>query len=336
MAITNPWLNYDEVMSYGKRHNFLVGDRGVGKTYGLTRWVLNRAVNHDEPFIWTRNTKAALQELTKFNGIGFLSDHAEKLGLDASLFAVVKGVMFYGDKEVGAFLSLGNFFSIKGIDHRRFKNFVFDEFMPERREAMRIDYDYALKSVLQSVFRDRTDFRAFYTANVLETSCSILEFFHFNITPTFPGQVKQLNNKLSAVIFYLQNLKSTEKRSLKGDAFALANKYTESSLIINYEKNVNKECSQNIRQREKIAYMAGDHSYFLLREFEEKVAIIAIKKPPERTQLPCYAINKKFVFGTLIYDEKFKQQMLKLWNNGHLIFKSHYALYQFTKGLFTQ
>jgi len=341
--ITNPWLNYDEVLSYGMRHNFLVGDRGVGKTYGLTEWILKRALYHDEPFIWTRNTKAAIQELTKFNGMGFLADHVAKLqkthtDLDPSLFTLTKSMLFYGDKVLGAFLSLGNFFSIKGINHDQFKNFVFDEFMPERREAIRVDYDYALKSILQSVFRQRTDFRAFYTANVLDTSCSILDFFAFSITPVFIGQIKQLNRKLSGIIFYLQNLKSSdkEKRSLKGDAFALANKYTESSLIIDYEKNIDKTCSQDIKKSEKLAYMAGDQSFFLLREYKERVAIIALKKIPDNPQIPCYALNKKFVFGENIYDDKFKKQMLKLWNMGSLVFKTHYALYQFTKGLFMQ
>ena len=63
--LTNPWLNYNEVLSFNMRHHFLVGDRGVGKTYGITRFILNRSVNHSEPFIWTRNTKAAIDKLLR-------------------------------------------------------------------------------------------------------------------------------------------------------------------------------------------------------------------------------------------------------------------------------
>lgn len=335
--LTNPWLNYDEILSYEARHNFIVGDRGVGKTYGITKWILNRSIKHNEPFIWTRNTKAAIDELTKFDGLGFLSNHPETLKLDRSMFKVIKQTLFYGEQIVGTFLSLGNFFSIKGIDFRDYKLFVFDEFMPERREANRVDYDYALKSIMQSVFRDRTDFRAFYTANVLDTSSSILEFFKFSITPIFPEQKKQINKKLSAVIFYLQNVKTPlTKERIKGDAFALANVHTESSLIINYEKNVDSNCSKDIKHKERMAYLVGDQSYFLLRDYNNKVAVIAVKKPPVGNNVPIYALNKKFVFGEAIYDIKLKQQLLKLWSSNSLIFKSHYALYQFMRGIFMQ
>jgi len=306
------YLNYDEVMSYNLRHNFIVGDRGVGKTYGLTRWLLNKCISEKKKFIWIRNTKSTLDEMTKFDGMGFLAQHPEALGLDRTLFTVSKGILFYGEQMVGAFVSLGNFFSIKGVNYDDVTYFIFDEFMPERREAIRVDYDYALKSILQTIFRERTDFRAFYMANVLTTSNSILDFFKFNITPTFPGQV------------------------IQWDAFALANKYTETSLIINYEKNVNPKCAQEIKRDERIAYLAGDQTYFLLRQFDDKVAIIAVKKPSEQAQLPCYALHKTFVFGDVIFDAKVKAQMLKFWNTGGLVFKSHYSLYQFTKGLFTQ
>jgi len=334
--LNNPYLNYEEVLSYGMRHHFLVGDRGIGKTYGITKWLLKRAIYHNEPFIWTRNTKAAIEELTKFNAIGFLGEHIKKMNLEQADFTVTKSVLFYQDRILGAFLSLGNFFSIKGIDHNTVKNFVFDEFMPERREAHRVDYDYALKSIMQSVFRTRTDFRAFYTANVLAESADILNFFSFSITPTFPGQVKQINRKLVAIIFYLQNLKVSEEKEKTGDAFALANKYTESSLIIDYEKNINKECAQDMKKSEKMAYVAGDQTYFLLREFGGKVAIIPVKKMANASTLPCYALNKKFVFSEVIFDQKFKAQLLKIWNTNGFVFKSHYALYQFTQGLFMQ
>lgn len=334
--LVNPWLNYNEILSYNLRHHFMVGDRGIGKTYGLTRWVLNRAIKHNEPFIWVRNTKAAIEELAKFNGMGFYGDHLEKMNLDPADFIVSKSTLFYQDRMIGAFLSLGNFFSIKGIDHSKIKNFVFDEFMPERREAQRVDYDYALKSIMQSIFRTRTDFRAFYTANVLQTSCQILDFFKFSVTPIFPGQIKQINRKLSAIIFYLQNLNVSRQKDLVGDAFALANRYTESPLIIDYEKNIDKNCSQDMKPHEKIAYVAGDQTYFLLREYNNKVAVIPVKRMANSHRLLCYALNKKYVFGDIIYDEKFKKQLIKIWNNNGFVFKSHYALYQFTKGLFMQ
>jgi hypothetical protein len=335
--LTNPYLNYNEVLSFNVRHHFLVGDRGIGKTYGITRWLLGRAIHHGEPFIWSRNTKTATDRLLEFNAMGFLANHPKKMGLEPADFRVEKQSLFFGDTLIGSFIPLSIFFGIKGINYDEYINFVFDEFMPERREANRIDTDYALKSVLQTVFRERTNFRAFYTANVLHSSCTSLDFFSFSITPTFPEQKKQLNKKLSGIIFYLQNLKPTlDKDKIKGDAFALANKHTESSLVIDYEKNIDKDCAKDMKRSQRMVYLAGDQTYFLLREYKNKVAVIPVKKPGDDSDLPIYALNKKFVFGVAIFDIKMKQQLTTMWNSNSLIFKSHYALYQFINGLFAQ
>lgn len=331
------YLNYNEVHSFNMRHNFVVGRRGKGKTWGITGWVLKQAINNDKPFIWTRNTKAALDELTKFDGLNFLSTHPELNHWDRSLFKIVKGALFYDEKLLGIFLSLGNFFSIKGIDYNEYKHFVFDEFMPERREAKRVDYDYALQSIMQTVFRERTDFKAFYTANVLQHSSTILDFFGFSITPIFPDQVKQLNKKLNAAIFYLQNaVVETEKAKATGDAFAQANIDTEDSIIINYEDNIDKHCGKDLKRKERMMYLTGDRVYFLVRDYNDRVAIIPVKKPNMDIPIPMYALDKKLVFGSSVFDNEIKKQMLVLWNNGLLVFKSHYALYQFHRGLFAQ
>jgi Podovirus DNA encapsidation protein (Gp16). len=38
----NIWYSYDKVMSYNAMMNYILGERGVGKSYGLKKYLLNR------------------------------------------------------------------------------------------------------------------------------------------------------------------------------------------------------------------------------------------------------------------------------------------------------
>lgn len=343
------YLNYDHIFSYNQplrengnylgmlfRHIFIVGDRGVGKTYGLTDWLIDTCYKNKKKFIWVRNTDAVLEELTKFNGRGFLADHPKKLNMDDSLFTLTKGNLIYGEQLLGTFTSLGGFFKLKGVNFDDYEYFIFDEFMPEKRETIRVDYDYALKSLVQSIFRKRTNFLCFYLANVLKTSSNILEFFKFSIQPHFKDQVIQKNKQKNAIMFYLQNKHNDKGSKREGDAFATANVYTESNIITDYKKNIDPNCGTNLKKKEIISYIATDTAYFVLREYKDKVAVIKVKKPSDNNTLPIYALNKKHVFGDVTYSLKFKNHILKMWNTGGFIFRNEYTITQFTESLFMQ
>lgn len=320
------------------RHNFLVGERGVGKTYGLTRWVLNQCIKkHRKKFIWVRNSDKALEELLSLNAVGFLADHCEALNIDQELFKVKKSKLLYDGEVVGDFLPLSGFFKIKGINYDDYEIFIFDEFMPETGEVVRVDYEYALKSIMQSVFRTRTNFIAIYMANVLKTSNNMLDFFNFSIEPRFEGQTKQINRKLSAIIFYLKKQPSGEEtEEVVGDAFALANKYTESPLILNYLKNIDKNCGSNMKKKELLFYLNTDTKIFLLREYKNKVAVMAVKNVSPSINLPMYSMHKKFVYGEAVFNKDIKKHLEKLWVNNVFVFKSEYVLNQFVRGLMMQ
>ena len=330
------YINYNEVLSYAFRHNFLVGARGKGKTYGLTAWLLNRVISRGQKFVWVRNSEIVLQELVKFDGIGFLADHPKRLGYEHSDFKVSRNTLTYLGEPIGYFVPLSGFFKFKGINYDDVNYFIFDEFIPEKKETVRIDYEYALMSIMQTVFRDRTDFIAFYMANVLRTSSNILEFFSFKVLPHFEGQKIQRNRKLNAGMFYFQNEDDDASEETVGDAFAMANRYTQDNIILDYKENIDREANKNIKRSQLLMYVTTDTQYFLLREYEDKIAVLPVKGISEKYGLPKYTMHKKYVFGDIIYDQQIKNKLLEFWNNGVFVFRSEYALLQFTQHLFLQ
>lgn len=330
------YINYNEILSYNFRHNFLVGARGKGKTYGLTEWLLKRVIERNGKFVWVRNSDAVLEELVKFDGIGFLADHPSRAGYDHADFKVSRNTLTYQNKPIGYFVSLSGFFKIKGINYDDVEYFIFDEFMPERRETVRVDYEYALKNIMQTVFRQRTDFKAFYMANVLRTSSNILDFFSFKILPHFEDQKIQRNRKLNAGMFYFQNEDDDVSTENDGDPFAMANKYSQDNIILDYKNNIDKDINTNIKRSELLMYVTTDSQYFLLREYYDKIAVLAVKGVREKYGLPKYTMHRRYVFGDIVYDQKVKNKLLEFWNNGVFVFRTEYALLQFTQHLFLQ
>ena len=48
------FYNYDKVLSYHSMVNIIIGERGVGKSYGLKKYLLNRFKKKGRQFIYVR------------------------------------------------------------------------------------------------------------------------------------------------------------------------------------------------------------------------------------------------------------------------------------------
>lgn len=56
----NIFYDYDKILSYNAMLNFLLGERGVGKTYGVTKFVVNQFLKKKEDFAYIRRYKSEI------------------------------------------------------------------------------------------------------------------------------------------------------------------------------------------------------------------------------------------------------------------------------------
>lgn len=56
------YYNYNKILSYNAFINFLIGERGVGKTYGASKMVVNKFIKKNEQFAYIRRYKSDLKE----------------------------------------------------------------------------------------------------------------------------------------------------------------------------------------------------------------------------------------------------------------------------------
>ena len=56
------YYDYNKVLSYNAMFNFIIGERGVGKTFGAKKFCINRFLKYGEQFVYIRRYKTEIKE----------------------------------------------------------------------------------------------------------------------------------------------------------------------------------------------------------------------------------------------------------------------------------
>lgn len=152
------WVNAARLVDAHAPFVVAVGGRGVGKTYGVLRLLLERGAR----FIYLRRSQSQIDackvpELMPFAAV------CRDTGIAVNVKALSKYVCgFYrADAEQGApafcvGVALSTFANIRGFDGSGFDHVVFDEFIPESHERRTIAHEgEAFLNVLETVGRNR-------------------------------------------------------------------------------------------------------------------------------------------------------------------------------------
>lgn len=119
------YYDYNKILSYNAMLNILIGERGVGKTYGCTKYVIKRFINKHKKFVLLRRFKTELKKAAPnfFNDmIDVFPDH--KLECKNNKFYV-------DDKLAGYAITLTEAQNIKGTKFKDVDSIIFDEFIIE-------------------------------------------------------------------------------------------------------------------------------------------------------------------------------------------------------------
>ena len=60
------FYNFSEVLSQNAVYNFIIGGRGLGKTYGAKKHVIKKFLRHGEQFIYLRRYKTEMGAKSSF------------------------------------------------------------------------------------------------------------------------------------------------------------------------------------------------------------------------------------------------------------------------------
>ena len=117
------WVNWDYIVKQKCAFTMVVGARGVGKTYGLMKYLIENGI----PFIYLRRLRTQLDLCASNEGNPF-----NKLNADLDMAIRPQntraGVVFAdGEKTIALGVALSTVANVRGFDYSRFNVIVFDE-----------------------------------------------------------------------------------------------------------------------------------------------------------------------------------------------------------------
>ena len=168
------YYNYNRVISYGALLNMLIGERGVGKTFGASELVTNNFIKKQRQFVYLRRYKS---ELSKSSKKFFSALITENKFPDHQL--EVKGNTFYIDEEVAGYaMTLSTAQQLKGTNFDKVYYIIFDEFLIEEGQGHYLKNEvFSFLGLIETIARMR-EIKVFMLANAVSEINPYFLFFN--------------------------------------------------------------------------------------------------------------------------------------------------------------
>lgn len=186
------FYDYAKVLSFNAFWNFIIGGRGLGKTYGAKKLAIRAAIKHGHQFVYVRRYKEEL----KMSRDTFFADiahefpdwdfriHGETAEMAPADTADQKKRPW---KTIGFFIPLSTALSRKSVAYPGVRLMIFDEFIIEKGVIHYLPNEVtAFLNLYSTVDRYRGEVKVLFLAN----SVSIMNpyFLYYNIKPDQVGE----------------------------------------------------------------------------------------------------------------------------------------------------
>ena len=192
------FYNYDRVISYNAFLNFLIGERGVGKTFGASEFVTRQFIKKNDEFIYIRRYKTDLEKGKKKFFKGLIDEEKfpnHKLEVKGNTFII-------DDKIAGYSMTLSTAHQFKSTNFPKVKYIIFDEFLIENGQSHYLKNEVNIfLGLIETVARMR-DVKIFCLANA--TSEVNPYFLFFDLTLPYNNDIKLYKDGL-ILLQYMDN-----------------------------------------------------------------------------------------------------------------------------------
>lgn len=203
------YYTLDKIISMNGLLNFIIGERGVGKSWSCKYYCVNDYLKNGNQFIYLRRYKEELQLACSsffddLQSAGAFSEHTFKVKGSKNL------TIFYMDDEIigyGIALSTSNI--LKSTPFPKVKTIIFDEFILDTGiyHYLKNEVSKTLDAI-ETIFRLR-DGRVFFLGNSI--SIDNPYFNYFNLDLPYNSEFKRFKDGL-IIVNYIKNLEYRAKK----------------------------------------------------------------------------------------------------------------------------
>lgn len=160
------YLDFDRIVKTGMTYNFIVGGRGIGKTFGALKW----AVDNGKRFIFMRRTQVQVdmiktEELNPFKALEttlgkkyvFCMKTINKniTGIYRGILDPDSGIYEPSGELLGYIMALSTISNIRGFDASSIDLLIYDEFIGEKHEKVIRSEGTAFLNAIETIARNR-------------------------------------------------------------------------------------------------------------------------------------------------------------------------------------
>lgn len=218
------FYSYDKLMSYNAFLNFIIGERGVGKTYGAKMHVIKRFLKTGEEFAYIRRYKEELKssvgndkEPRFFKQVAHeFPDHT---------FKNTKTTLYINDRVCGYALPLSTAHILKSASYDKVKWIIYDEFIIDKGVYRYLTNEVEqMLDLIETLARLR-DIRVLFLGNAISSTNPY--FIYFNLSLPYNSDIKRFKDGL-ILVNYIKNIEYREfKKETKFGKLIEGTKYSE-------------------------------------------------------------------------------------------------------------
>ena len=201
--MNNIYYDYQKILSYNAFLSFLIGERGVGKTYGAIKFCISRFLKKGEQFAYIRRYKTELNEARSkiFKSLKQNNEFVNNL--------YNKGNTFYCDDKICGFgMTLSTAQNLKSSNYDDVKTIIFDEFIPQSGKHYLKDEVYTFLNLIETISRLR-ETRVILLGNADDLINPY--FLYFDISISKNTEISTFKDGL-ILVNYMKNIPYREKK----------------------------------------------------------------------------------------------------------------------------
>lgn len=171
------YYNPQKLLSHNRILNFVIGARGIGKSFAMKEYPINRFLKYGEQFIYVKRYKTDMKKVDNY----FDDIINENKFPDTEFKAKGRKFQING-KIAGWAIPLSTWQNEKSNAYPHVTTIIFDEFIRENDMSGYLPNEVeALLNLMDTVFRDRNNVRCICLSNAV----SIVNpyFLYFNLMP---------------------------------------------------------------------------------------------------------------------------------------------------------
>lgn len=268
----------ERIISYNALLNLIIGERGVGKTYGFKTYAVKRFLNKGKQFAYIRRYDTDLEASVGSSNDNKFFEQIKK-EFPNSTFKISKSKkvrkLIINDKICGYALPLSSADSLKSSSYENVDVIIYDEFMLKEGTTQHYlkNEPEVILDLIETIGRLR-DIKVYCLGNAISSTCPIMNYF--NVTLPYNTDIKTFKDGTIA-IEYIKNEKYREvKKASRFGKLIDGTRYGEYAIdnefLLDSKSFIKKK--DNNAKFYFILYINGN-SYGIWRDFKNQLMYIS-------------------------------------------------------------